>query len=204
MLPKLSCRRSTPSSRANIILPHHTHQQLISKPIRTTHTSLPAANTNISLPLTSWQLEVRMRWVKAAASLDAAAKGPASIHEYFDAHPLRTKLYSVGLMCSPRWALLWAWLFDREPGLLLLHQHVAQHQVQWPRILMTCYYPFAIAPLPSSLLVASEALMIATACQRTCRACHHVALAYSVTVCQVGVLPPSINLASQLSKQRRC
>lgn len=88
-----------------------------------------AVNTNVSLPLTSWQLEVRMRWVKAAPLPHSLANGPTSIHEFFDAHPLRTKLYSVGLMCSPRWALMWAWVFDQEPGLKLLHQHVAQHQV---------------------------------------------------------------------------
>jgi hypothetical protein len=84
---------------------------------------LQAVNTNITLPLTHWQLEVRMRWVKAAPIV------PTNINELFEAHPLKTKLYAVGLLCSPRWALLWAWLFDREPGLRLLQLHIAQHQV---------------------------------------------------------------------------
>lgn len=89
---------------------------------------VPAVNTNISFPLTDWQLEVRMRWVKAAP-VSASISKLTSIHEYFEAKPLRTKLYSVGLMCSPRWTLAWAWLFDREPGLRLLHTHIQQHQV---------------------------------------------------------------------------
>jgi hypothetical protein len=84
---------------------------------------LQAVNTNVTLPLTHWQLEVRMRWVKAVPVV------PTNINELFEAHPLKTKLYSVGLLCSPRWALLWAWLFDREPGLRLLQLHIAQHQV---------------------------------------------------------------------------
>lgn len=96
------------------------------------HTFLQAVNTNITLPLTHWQLEVRVRWVKAAPII------PTNINELFEAHPLKTKLYAVGLLCSPRWALLWAWLFDRDPGLRLLQLHIAQHQVQFSHSHKSC------------------------------------------------------------------
>jgi hypothetical protein len=92
-------------------------------PNRSVAAFLQTVNTNVTLPLTHWQLEVRMRWVKAVPVV------PTNINELFEAHPLKTKLYSVGLLCSPRWALLWAWLFDREPGLRLLQLHIAQHKV---------------------------------------------------------------------------
>jgi hypothetical protein len=84
---------------------------------------LSAVNTNITLPMTNWQLEVRMRWVKVQPAV------PTTIHELFKQQPIKTKLYSVGVLCSPRWALIWAWLFDRDPALKLLHQHIGQHQV---------------------------------------------------------------------------
>ncbi|KAF8062902.1 PUB35 [Scenedesmus sp. PABB004] len=76
------------------------------------------------MPVSDWQLEVRMRWVRAPPP------ATTTIGELFEAHPLKTKLYSVGLLCSPRWALLWAWAFDREPGLRLLQTHIAQHQAR--------------------------------------------------------------------------
>ncbi|KAF6258058.1 hypothetical protein COO60DRAFT_1460844 [Scenedesmus sp. NREL 46B-D3] len=55
-------------------------------------------------------LEVRMQWVKAVPIV------PTNINEWFEAHPLKTKLYMMGLLCSPRWALLWAWMFDETLG----------------------------------------------------------------------------------------
>jgi len=96
-----------------------------------------AVNTNITLPMTNWQLEVRMRWVKVEPAV------PTTIHELFKQQPIKTKLYSVGVLCSPRWALIWAWLFDRDPALKLLHQHISQHQVPtW-----SLHRPGAVAPL---------------------------------------------------------
>lgn len=51
-----------------------------------------------------------MQWVKAVPIV------PTNINEWFEAHPLKTKLYMMGLLCSPRWALLWAWMFDETLG----------------------------------------------------------------------------------------
>lgn len=104
------------------------HQCLVAEPNITFGDHCSAVNTNVSVPLTNWQLEVRMHWVEPMP-LSHATTSPATIHEYFRAYPLRTKLYSVGLMCSPRWALMWAWVFERDTALKLLHQHIVHHQV---------------------------------------------------------------------------
>lgn len=74
------------------------------------------------MPLTHWQLELRLvRKPRLPATTLAALVA---------AHPLRSQLYAVAMLCSPRWALLAAWLLDREPGLALLHGHINHHQVQ--------------------------------------------------------------------------
>uniref|UniRef100_A0A383VPS3 U-box domain-containing protein n=1 Tax=Tetradesmus obliquus TaxID=3088 RepID=A0A383VPS3_TETOB len=108
-------------------------------------------NTNITLPLTHWQLEVRVRWVKAAPII------PTNINELFEAHPLKTKLYAVGLLCSPRWALLWAWLFDRDPGLRLLQLHFAQHQAHVLDSIKRLVHAVVPDILPSFVLDAAAA-----------------------------------------------
>ena len=35
------------------------------------------------------------------------------IGQLFESYPIRTKLYSIGLLCSPRLCMLWAWWVSR-------------------------------------------------------------------------------------------
>jgi hypothetical protein len=51
------------------------------------------------------------------------------IQDFFDAYPIRTRLYSIGLLCSPRLTMLWTYLFDHSNTLRLLHQHVLDSRV---------------------------------------------------------------------------
>ncbi len=40
--------------------------------------------------------------------------------DFFAAFPIRARLYSIGLLCSPRLTLLWTYLFDHSNTVRLL------------------------------------------------------------------------------------
>ncbi len=81
-----------------------------------------AVNSNIHIPFTDWQLELRLR------AVDGSLAAPGSIQDFSTQHPISAKLYSIGVLCSPRVTLLWGRLFDNRM-LQLLHEHVDEQQV---------------------------------------------------------------------------